>query len=64
MDVGFTTPESAHDEIVRLMRDAKKFKKDMGHFDVNEMFSAGLRIPSAMIGKYWRVKKIKCKPKQ
>ena len=64
MDVGYETPGLAKAEIKRLIRDAKKYKKTLAHFNVNEMFENGIMIPSAMIGKYWRVKKIKCKPIQ
>lgn len=61
MDVGFNSPESAKDEIKRLIRDAKKYKKDLIHFNINEMYESGVRIPSALIGKNWRIKKIKIK---
>lgn len=60
MDVGFGSPESAKDEIKRLIRDAKKYRKQ--GYNVNEMFQNDIRIPTPMIGKYWRVKKVKCKP--
>ena len=59
MDVGFETPESAKEEIRRLRRDAKKLRKD--NYDVNLMYASNFRIPTALIGKYWRVKKVKCK---
>ena len=59
MDVGFRTPELAKEEIERLMRDAKKYRKQ--YHNVNEMFQNNIRIPSSMIGKYWRVKKLKIK---
>ena len=54
MDVGFESPKSAKEEIRRLRRDAKKLRKD--NHDVNSMFMADIRIPTALIGKYWRVK--------
>lgn len=60
MDVGFSTPESAKAEIERLIRDSKKLKKN--YHDVNSMYLSGIRIPTALIGKYWRIKKVKCKP--
>lgn len=60
MNVGFESPKRAKDEIVRLMREAKKLKKQ--HLDVNARALAGLWNPTALIGKYWRVKKVKCKP--
>lgn len=62
MDVGYETPELAKKEIKRLMRDAAKYKKTLANLSVNDMYAAGTRIPSALIGKYWRVKKVKCKP--
>ena len=61
MDVGYEKPESAKEEIKRLQRDAAKYKKDYAHFDLNEIFKNGIRIPSAMIGKNWRIKKVKCR---
>jgi len=61
MDVGFESPESAKDEIRRLMRDAKKYKEHYKCYDPAIMMKEGIPIPSAMIGKNWRVKKIKCK---
>jgi hypothetical protein len=62
MDVGYESPELAKAEIKRLMRDAAKYKKTLSHLSVNEMYAAGVHVPSALIGKYWRVKKVKCKP--
>lgn len=62
MNVGFESPESAKEEIKLLMRDAKKFKKHYSYFNVNDMFESDIIIPTSMIGKYWRVKKVKCKP--
>ena len=60
MNVGFKTPELAKDEIKRLMRDAKKYKKQ--NIDVRTMSEMGIRIPTSLVGKYWKVKKVKCKP--
>lgn len=60
MNVGFGSSQSAKDEIVRLMRESKKLRKQ--NIDVNAMFVADIRIPTPLIGKYWRVKKVKCKP--
>ena len=59
MDVGYETPKLAKDEIRRLMRDAR-ILKNRG-WDINLMYQRGDRIPTPMLGKYWRVKKVKCK---
>jgi len=60
MDVGFETPQLAKDEIRRLMRDAKKLKKS--NLDIDVLLKLGMRVPTPAIGRYWRVKKVKCKP--
>ena len=60
MNIGFETPQLAKDEIERLKAAAKKYKKL--YHDINETYSAGIYIPAAVLGKYWRVKKVKCKP--
>jgi hypothetical protein len=59
MDAGFPSRESAKREIGILIRDSKKYKKQ--GYNLNEMFQSGVRIPTPMIGKYWRIKKIKSK---
>jgi hypothetical protein len=60
MNIGFETPERAKDEIERLKVAAKKYKKL--YYNINESYAAGVYLPTAAIGKYWRVKKVKCKP--
>ena len=57
MNTGFLSPERAKDEIRRIMRDAKRYKSFC--VDVNELYITGYKIPTPMIGKYWRVKKLK-----
>lgn len=58
MNIGFESPESAKTEIKRLMRDAKKYKKQGLRYNSNMSWS-----PTPLIGSYWRVKKIKLKSK-
>jgi hypothetical protein len=61
MSVGYERPESAKNEIKKLIRDSKKFRK-LG-INPNIVNSQEiLRVPTPLIGKNWRIKKIKVRP--
>jgi len=59
MNIGFRTHELAIAEKNRILRDAKRLRKQK--IDVRTMNEMGIRIPSAIIGKNWRVSEIKMK---
>jgi hypothetical protein len=55
MRIGFNSQESAVNEKNRILREAKRLRKQ--HIDVRTM--KGLIIPSYLIGKNWRISKWK-----
>jgi hypothetical protein len=58
MNIGFETKESAVLEKNRLIRDAKKYKKLYPNYDLNASLIFDTRIPTAMVGSNWRIKKV------
>ena len=57
MRIGFNSRELAENEKNNILREAKRLRKQ--RIDVRTMNELGLIIPSAIIGKNWRVSKIK-----
>lgn len=59
MSVGFETKEDAERELKLLVKEAKKWR---GKYNSHAIIGDISYTPSYAIGKYWRIKKVKCTP--
>ena len=60
MRIGFDTKQMAEDEKARILREKKKHNISRETIEMMEV--AGFRVPSYLVGSYFRIKKIKlCK---
>ena len=60
MNVGFPNRKVAKDEIERLKREAQRYKKM--NYDLNSLYEKGVHLIAPLVGKNWRIRKVKIRP--
>jgi hypothetical protein len=64
MDVGFTSEQSAQDELDRIFRQKEKIKDLYPDHVIQKCIENNIHIPSSIKGSDWKIEPIKLKPIQ